>query len=172
MSDFLRPRPITPEDDCSGFSCGEPSLDNWIQLRAIRNEKAGASRTFISIERDSGALAGYYCLSASSLAREDATSALRANMPDPIPVILIGRLAVDAKFTGQGLGFSLLKDALSKGIEASHTVGARAFVVHALSDSAESFYRKFDFVLVPESARIMYLRVRDAEATIAAIQRT
>lgn len=171
MTDFARPRPITPKDDCSGFNCGEPSLDSWLQLRAIKNEEAGASRTFISIERDSGVIAGYYCLSASSLAREDATSALRANMPDPIPVILIGRLAVDARFTGQGLGFSLLKDALSKGIEASRTVGARAFVVHALSDAAESFYRKFGFALVPESARVMYIRIRDAEATIAALQR-
>ena len=171
MSDFVRPRPITPEDDCAGFSCGDLSLDSWIQLRALKNEKAGASRTFISIERDSRAIAGYYCLSASALARENATPGLRANMPDPIPMILIGRLAVDAKFTGQGLGFSLLQDALSKGIEASRTVGARAFVVHDLNDSAESFYRKFGFALIPESARVMYIRISDAEATVVAMQR-
>lgn len=169
MSDFARPRPITPSDDCSGFSCGEDTLDNWIQLRAIKNEKAGASRTFISIERSSGAIAGYYCLSASSLARADATSGLRRNTPDPIPVILIGRLAVDERFAGQGLGFSLLQDALSKGIEASRAVGARAFIVHALSEGAVSFYRKFGFELVPQSARVMYILVQDAEATIAAM---
>ena len=88
-------------------------------------------------------------------------------MPDPISVILIGRLAVDEEFKGQGLGVSLLQDASSKGIEASRTVGARAFIVHALSDSAESFYRKFGFKLVPENARVLYILVQDAEATIA-----
>ncbi len=114
-------------------------------------------------------MAGYYCLSASSLAHEDATSSLRKNSPDPVPVILIGRLAVDERFTGEGVGASLLQDALSKGIEASRTVGARAFIVHALSDSAEAFYGKFGFTLVPESARVMYILVQDAEATIAQI---
>ena len=171
MNEFLRPRPITSEDDCSRFSCGETSLDTWIQLRAIKNEKAGASRTFITIERISGDIAGYYCLSASSLARADASSALRMNMPEPIPVILIGRLALDQRYASLGLGASLLKDALSKGIEASRAVGARAFIVHALNDSAEAFYRRFGFGLVPESARVMYILVQDAEATIAGFGR-
>ena len=90
-------------------------------------------------------------------------------MPEPIPVILIGRLAVDEGFKGHGLGASLLQDALSKGIDASRIVGARAFVVHALSDAAESFYEKFGFTLVPESERVMYVTVQDAEATLAAL---
>ena len=170
MSSFARPRPITEADDCSGFRCGEQSLDNWIQLRAIKNEKSGVSRTFISVERETGEVAGYYCLSASSLTHEDATSSLRKNSPDPIPVILIGRLAVDERFCGQGIGASLLQDALSKGIEASRAIGARAFIVHALSDAAESFYRRFGFSLVPESARVMYILVQDAEATIASLR--
>ena len=114
-------------------------------------------------------IAGYYCLSASSLVHEDATSSLRRNSPDPIPVILIGRLAVDTRFHRQGVGFSLLQDALSKGIEASRAIGARAFIVHALSDSAEAFYRKFGFTLVPQSSRVMYILVQDAEATIAGL---
>ncbi len=170
MSNFARPRPITEADDCSGFNCGEQTLDNWIRLRAIKNEKSGASRTFISIERESGDVAGYYCLSASSLVHEEATSSLRKNAPDPIPVILVGRLAVDERFKGQGVGASLLQDALSKGVEASRTVGARAFIVHALSDAAESFYRKFGFNLVPASARVMYILVQDAEATLSAAE--
>jgi predicted N-acetyltransferase YhbS len=169
LSEFARPRPITEADDCSAFRCGEHTLDNWIQLRAIKNEKAGASRTFISIERESGAVAGYYCLSASSLAHEDATSSLRRNAPDPIPVILIGRLAVDERFARQGLGVSLLQHAMSKGIEASRAIGARAFIVHALSDSAEAFYSKFGFTLVPQNARTMYILVQDAEATISSL---
>lgn len=126
----------------------------------------GASRTFVSVESDSGLVAGYYCLSASSLAHDEATPRLRRNMPDPIPVILIGRLAVDERFTGSGLGASLIQDAVVKGVEASRLIGARALLVHAISESAENFYRKFGFALVPDSARVMCITMADAEATI------
>lgn len=90
-------------------------------------------------------------------------------MPNPIPVILIGRLAVDGRFIGQGLGASLLQDAVLKSVEAARLVGARALLVHALNEAAEGFYRKFGFVLVPHTTRVMYLLTADAEATIAAI---
>ncbi|SDT07224.1 GNAT family N-acetyltransferase [Microterricola viridarii] len=169
MSSFARPRAIQPGDDYSSFDCGELTLDEWVRTRALKNEKTGASRTFVSIEAASGRVAGYYCLSASSLGHEEATSSLRRNMPSPIPVILIGRLAVDAEFRGLGLGVSLLQDAILKGIEASRIVGARALVVHAISASAEQFYLKFGFTLVPDSARVMFVTVADAEATIASL---
>ncbi|PPL14981.1 GNAT family N-acetyltransferase [Microterricola pindariensis] len=169
MSSFSRPRPIRAEHDYSSFSCGERALDDWVRTRALKNEKTGASRTFVSGELDTGLVAGYYCLSASSLAREDATASLRRNMPDPIPVILIGRLAVDERFAGLGLGASLLQDAILKGVEASRIIGARALVVHAISASAERFYLKFGFTLVPDSARVMFITVADAEATIAGL---
>lgn len=88
-------------------------------------------------------------------------------MPDPIPVILIGRLAVDQRFKGHGLGVSLLQHAVLKGLEASRIIGARAFIVDAIDDAAESFYRKFGFALMPPaSKRAMYLLMKDAEATV------
>jgi GNAT superfamily N-acetyltransferase len=90
-------------------------------------------------------------------------------MPDPIPVILIGRLGVDSRFQGLGLGFSLLQEAIRKGYEVSRVIGARAFVVHAISDNAEQFYLKFGFTLVPDSARVMYITMSDAAATLAEI---
>ena len=121
----------------------------------------------MSVETQTRVVAGYYCLSASSLTREETTSSLRRNMPDPIPVILIGRLAVDKRFAGSGLGASLLQEAILKGVEASQLVGARALVVHAISESAENLYRKFGFTLVPNTARVMYITMADAEATIA-----
>jgi predicted GNAT family N-acyltransferase len=130
----------------------------------------GASRTFVSTDTDSNEVAGYYCLSASSLLLNDAPGSVRRNMPDPIPVILIGRLAVSEKYKGQGLGASLLQHALLKGIEASRIVGARAFIVDALGDSAESFYRKYGFALMPPSSkRAMYLLLKDVAATVEAI---
>ncbi|MGN6273107.1 MAG: GNAT family N-acetyltransferase [Protaetiibacter sp.] len=166
MTSFARPRPITPHDDVSPFGCGQPSLDSWLHLRAIKNEVSGFSRTFVSIERDSGLIAGYYCLSASSLAREDASGALARNAPDPIPVLLIGRLAVDARFQRLGVGSSLLQDAVLKSIEASRLIGSRAILVDALDDDAVAFYSRAGFALVPRSSRVMYLLMKDVEATV------
>lgn len=170
MSTFRRPRALTAEDDSSTFDCGEPSLNDWLRLRALKNETTGASRTFVSVD-EAGSVAGYYCLSASSLSREEVAGKVGRNMPMPIPVILIGRLAVDERFKGQGLGVSLLRDAIAKGIEAAHLVGARAFVVDALNESAEQFYAKFGFAHMPPTGRrAMYLLMTDAEATIAVIR--
>lgn len=166
---FERPRPIASPDDCAGFSSAEPSLNEWLARRALRNEKAGNSRTFVTIERSTGVVAGYYCLSSSSLIRDDAPREMRRNAPDPIPVILIGRLAVDTRFEGRGLGASLLQDAVLKGIQASRLIGAQAFIVHALSASAVSFSTRFGFELMPECERAMYLRVAAAEATVGAV---
>ena len=167
MTSFARPRPITPHDDVSTFGCDEQTLDNWLNLRAIKNEVAGSSRTFVTIERESGLIAGYYCLSSSSITRAEAGNPLGQGTPDPVPVILIGRLAVDNRFKGQGVGASLLQDSLLKGIEASRIVGSRAFLVHALNENAVTFYKKFGFALTPESSRVMYLLTKDAEATVS-----
>ncbi|MFZ2965098.1 MAG: GNAT family N-acetyltransferase [Rhodoglobus sp.] len=151
----------------STFDCGAASLNDWLRTRALKNETTGASRTFVSIDSETDAVAGYYCLSASSLLIDDAPGSVRRNMPDPIPVILIGRLAVDERFKGHGLGASLLQHAVLKGLEASRIVGARAFIVDALDDEAERFYSKFGFALMPPaSKRAMYLLARDAEATV------
>jgi ribosomal protein S18 acetylase RimI-like enzyme len=123
----------------------------------------------VTIDSESDLIAGYYCLSSSSVAREDAGNALGRNSPDPVPVILVGRLAVDDRFKNQGLGSSLLQDAVVKGVEASRIIGSRAFLVHALNDGAVAFYRRYGFVSVPESPRVMYLLTKDAEATIASM---
>jgi GNAT superfamily N-acetyltransferase len=164
---FRSPRPLLAADNVSTFDCGAESLNNWLRTRALKNETTGASRTFVSIDSETETVAGYYCLSASSLLLEAAPGGLRRNMPDPIPVILIGRLAVDQTFKGKGLGASLLQHALLKGLEASRIIGARAFIVDALDDEAERFYSKFGFALMPPaSKRAMYLLVKDAEATL------
>lgn len=168
MSRLQAPRPLGAGDGLSGFACGEPSLDQWLRERAQRNEVSGASRTFVSVDVDTGAVVGYYCLSASAIALRDATGALKRNMPDPIPVVLIGRLAVDSRFGGLGLGASLLHDAVLKAIDVSRTIGTRAILVHALSDGARSFYEKFGFVAVPHNQKTMYLLASDAEATLKA----
>jgi len=166
VTSFRSPQPIAAEHDVASFDCGEPSLNEWMSQRALKNERGRASRTFVSIEMNSNLVAGYYCLSSSSLGIESAPGRLRRNMPDPIPVILLGRLAVDKRFASQGLGASLLQHALLKAVEASRIIGARALLVHALSDSARDFYARFGFTLMPDSERTMYLLLDDAELTI------
>lgn len=166
MVRLSRPRPIGAADSYSDFQCGEASLDRWIKVRALRNETGGASRTFVSLDLDADRVAGYYCLSASALKSEDAGAALRRNMPDPIPVVLIGRLAVDQQYQSVGLGASLLQDAALRSLEASRLIGAKAILVHALSDDAQRFYEHFGFVSVPGSVRTLYLLIADAERTL------
>lgn len=169
MTSFEWPRPISASDEVAQFDCGERTRNNWLSLRAIRNEDEGNSRTYVAVERESGTVAGYSCLSANSLAHEHADGALRRNAPDPIPTVLIGRLAVNIRFTGLGLGSSLLQHALLKGIEAATSVGARAFLVDALNESAVAFYSRFDFRMLPGSARAMYLRTKDVLRPIAEV---
>jgi len=169
---FARPRPIVATDEVAQFECGERTLDNWLNLRAIKNEADGNSRTFVSIERESGLIAGYYCLSSNSLARDMAPGSLRRNAPDPIPTILIGRLAVDHRFQGMGVGASLLQNALMKGIEAAEIIGSRAFLVDALNESATTFYSRFGFESLPGSERLMYMRMKDVFETVHVVAAT
>lgn len=170
MSTFGSPRALTVDNKLATFDCGEPTLNGWLRSRALKNEITGASRTFVTVEGESGDVAGYYCLSAGSLALEASPGRAKRNMPSPIPVILIGRLAVDERYKGVGLDASLLQHAVLKGAEASRVVGARAFVVDALNEDAERFYRTFGFELMPPAAkRAMFLLVSDAEATIASV---
>lgn len=119
----------------------------------------------VSVTRD-GRVAGYYSLSSSSLVRSDAPPDLAARQPDPIPVVLLGRLAVDREFAGRGLGSSLLQHAILRAIEAAETIGIRAILVHAISDELVTFYERFGFTTFPGQERTLFLLVADARATI------
>ncbi|MGM1018897.1 MAG: GNAT family N-acetyltransferase [Actinomycetota bacterium] len=169
MAEFLTPRPLAVGDKLSEFRSGEESLDSWLRGRARNNEKAGASRTMVSVTRDEGRVAGYYCLSSSSLLREEGPPELAAGMPNAIPVVLLGRLAIDEEFQGVGLGFSLLQHATGRALEAADTIGIRAVLVHALSDAAVSFYEKFGFTRFPNQSHTLYLLTKDARATLNSI---
>lgn len=137
------PAPLTSTHQLDDFSSGVAPLDAWLKRRARRNEAEGASRTFVCCVGKR--VIGYYCLSAGSMLHDAATGRVRRNMPDPVPVVLIGRLAVDKAWQGQGLGAGLLQDAVLRVVAAAETVGVRAIPVHALSDEAKAFYRKHGF---------------------------
>lgn len=166
MTEFLTPRPIVAGDTVSDFRCGEESLEIWLRGRARSNEKSGASRTMVSVTRE-GRVAGYYCLSASSLVRDDGPPALAAGMPSSIPVVLLGRMAVDNEFKGQGIGYSLLQHATTRALEAAETIGIHAMIVHAIDDDVVPFYERFGFTAFPEQRRTLYLLTKDARATLA-----
>lgn len=113
-----------------------------------------------------GRVAGYYCLASSSLERSEGPEELAAGMPPSIPVVLLGRLAVDREFAGRGLGVSLLQHATSRALLAAETIGIRAMIVHAVDDDVVSFYERFGFTPFPGERRTLYLLARDARATL------
>lgn len=169
MPEFLTPRPLTVGDKLSKFHSGEESLDTWLRGRARSNERAGASRTLVSATREESRVAGYYCLSASSLQREEGPPSLTAGMPTSIPVVLLGRLAVDLEYQRSGLGVSLLQHATVRALEAAETIGIRAILVHALTDEVVPFYERFGFTRFPGQSHTLYLLTADARATISSM---
>ena len=126
------------------FTGGVSVLDEWLSRRARANQASGASRTYVVAE-DAGRVIAYYALAAGALAATEATSRFKRNMPDPIPVAILGRLAIDQAYQGKGLGAALLKDCVFRVRQAAKILGVRGLVVHALSDDAKLFYEKFGF---------------------------
>ncbi|MCA9858652.1 MAG: GNAT family N-acetyltransferase [Thermomicrobiales bacterium] len=147
LPELSAPVPYRQEHDVTAFSCGDASLDRWIRSNAARNESNDASRTFV-ICSDSTVVA-YYALAAGSIERAYVPKALQRNMPNPLPVIVLGRLAVDARYQDHGLGSGLLKDAMIRVALTSQTIGVKAILVHAISDDAQQWYLKRWFVESP-----------------------
>lgn len=141
-----RPRPISADDPVTGFDCGNDVLNSWLVDRARRNERSGDSRTYVSIDLDTGDLAGYYSLAAWSVAHADAGGGwLARNAPDPISVILLGRLAVSVNARGVGLGRDLVADAITNAQTGAEVLGAHALVAEAIDADAERFYEHLGF---------------------------
>jgi GNAT superfamily N-acetyltransferase len=137
------PAPLAADHELDAFDCGIAALDEWLKRRARRNETEGASRTFvICVGRRA---IGYYSLAAGSVLHAVAIGKVRRNMPDPVPVVLLGRLAVDRQWQGKGLAADLLSDAVLRIVGAAETVGVRAILVHAISQAAKTFYEKHGF---------------------------
>ena len=145
--DLSPPVPLSGDHVLDGFECGEASLDNWLKKRALKNQAADASRCYVICSgRD---VIGYYCLSAGAISHEAAPKALRRNMPDPLPVLLLGRLAIDQRFHNRGLGQALLRDAMLRCVHIANETGVFVILVHALSESAKRFYLSRGFVESP-----------------------
>lgn len=137
------PQHLRAEHDVGGFESGEPTLDDWLNKRALANEDSGASRTYVVTA--GGRVVGYYALANGAIAAESATGRVRRNMPDPIPVMVIGRLAVDKAYQNRGLGVALLRDAVLRTLQAAAIGGIRAILLHTISEDAKRFYLRCGF---------------------------
>ena len=154
-----RPTPLTSAHVLSGFSCGKPELDEWLVKRALANHASGATRTHV-VEAD-GRVVGYFSLASAAIAHQDVKGPARRNMPDPIPVAVLGRLAIDRSWQGKGLGRALFRDCALRVAHAADTIGIRGIVVHAISDQAKAFYLALGFD--PSPAEPMTLMVTLAD---------
>lgn len=159
------PERLKPDHDLTQFSCGEPSLDHWLRNRALQNEKSGASRTYVVCA--DGCVVGYFALAAGAVAHTEATARIKRNMPDPIPVILIGRLAIDSRFQGLGIGADLLRDAVLRTLQAAEIAGIRAILVSAISPEAKRFYERFGFVSSTANPQTLMITVTEAARVVA-----
>jgi GNAT superfamily N-acetyltransferase len=154
------PEPLTEHHDLSSFLSGESTLDEWLIRRALKNQVAGASRTYVVAEERR--VVGYYALASGSVMAAETPSSIRRNMPDPIPVMVLGRLAVDREWQGKGLGKALLRDAVLRTLQAAQIAGIRAILVHALHDRAAAFYRNAGFIASPVNEHTLMLALKDA----------
>lgn len=149
------PEPIRPDHDLTSFRSGRRTLDAWLVSRALKNERDGGSRTYVVCEKE--AVVAYYCLSTGSVSHRAAPGYIRRNMPDPIPVMLMRRLAVARSHQGRGIARALVRDAILRTLNVAEIAGARALLVHALDDTAARFYRHMGFVDSPINPLVLML---------------
>jgi GNAT superfamily N-acetyltransferase len=159
------PQPLAERHSTAGFDCGDDSLNRWLQQRALGNQRSGATRTFVVCCAD-GAVKAYVALASGAVAVAASAGRFRRNMPDPIPVVVLTRLAVCRSIQGQGIARALLADAFERVLMASEQIGVRGLVVHAASAAAREFYRHMGFDPSPSDPNMLLLRLVDIAATL------
>lgn len=156
---LLRPEPLAETHDLNDFFSGVSSLDDWLKRRARPNQVSGASRTFILTEERR--VIGYYALASGAITVADSTGRFRRNMPDPIPVAVLGRLAIDRSQQGRGLGRALFRDCALRVAHAADAIGIRGILVHAISEQAKAFYLALGFDPSPSEPMTLMVTLAD-----------
>ncbi len=155
-------RRLDKTHDRSAFDCGEPTLNEWLRERANQFDRRDLSRTFVATHRGETPVCGYYAISTHRVIYESLPAGEAKGLPRlDVPVVLLGRLAVDRRVQGEGLGALLLVDALRRSVELSEQVGIRAVEVDALNDAARSFYLKFGFRPLLDDPRHLFLPMHE-----------
>jgi GNAT superfamily N-acetyltransferase len=156
------PERLTADHDVGPFDCGAPELNVWLRRRALANQQTDASRTFVAL--DEGRVVGFYALAAGGVNVVSAPGHFRRNMPDPIPVVLLGRLAIDLSLQRRGLGRVLFRDAALRVINAADSIGVRGILVHAISEAARDFYLAVGFEPSPLEPMTLMVTLADLRA--------
>ena len=158
------PEKLSAAHDLSCFECGEPELDDWLRRRALSNEEQGASRSYVvCVGRR---VVGYYALAAGAADHASAPGRVRRNMPNPVPVMVIGRLAIDQRYQKRGIGLALLRDAILRTVQAAEIAGIRAILVHAISENAKRFYERTGFIASPVDPMTLMITIAEAAYTL------
>jgi GNAT superfamily N-acetyltransferase len=160
-----RPELLADHHDLENFASGEASLDEWLRRRARANQLSGASRCYVVSEDDR--VVGYYALASGAVATEVVPGRFRRNMPDPVPVVILGRLAVDRAWQGRSLGRGLFQDAARRVVQAADTIGIRGILVHAISEQARNFYLALGFDECPGQPMMLVVTLADLGAALA-----
>ena len=158
------PEPLSAAHLLDGFDSGVASLDDWLRRRALPNQTSGAPRTFVT--HDAGRVVAYYALAASAIATESAPGKFRRNMPDPIPVVVLGRLAIARSHQGQGLGRAMFHDAARRIVQTADTIGIRGMLVHAISEEAKAFYLQLGLDPSPLDPMTLMVTIANLRAAI------
>ena len=154
-----RPEPLADGHQLDDFFSGAGSLDDWLKRRARANQASGASRVFVIA--DNNKVVGYYALASGAIAVASSVGRFRRNMPDPIPVVVLGRLAIDRSQHGKGLGRALFRDCALRVAHAADTLGIRGIVVHAISEPAKAFYQALGFDPSPAEPMTLMVTLQD-----------
>jgi GNAT superfamily N-acetyltransferase len=156
---------LTAAHDLESFDCGILSLNDWLKRRALNNEVNGASRSYVVCNGNT--VVGYYCLSTGHAFRDEVPKSLQRNMPDPIPLVVLGRLAVDRDYQDRKIGSALLQDAVLRVLNVADIAGVKAILVHAISDEAKSFYLSRGFLESPIKPMTLYFKLNPVRQLLA-----
>ena len=162
MAGLSPPRPLAAGDDRNAFDCGRESLNQWFRRHAWHNQEASVSRTSVICDTATGAIAGFVALSAGQIERAHLPKSAQRNRPDPVPVLLMGQLAVDGQYQGRGCARSLMLFALTTAVRLSEEIGCFDVLTHPLDDEVRAFYNRFGFETLPfDPRRGMVVRIVD-----------
>ncbi len=162
------PQALTAQHDVAAFSCGHPALDRWLRTRALSNQQKGF--TAVVVVHVQGRVVGFYGLSPTAVLPAQLPRSIRTGQPpDPVPCLLLGQLATDSRWAGQGIGTGLVKHALQRSVAAARLIGGRALVVQAVDEAAASFWRRRGFLASRDDPLVLFRSMADIAASVAAV---
>lgn len=159
------PEPLTAAHDVSAFSCGKPTLDHWLKTRALVNQEKGF--TAVVVVHEAGRVVGYYGLAPTGVVPSILPRTIRTGQPpNPVPCLLLGQLATDREWAGQGVGTGLMKHALQRCVLASRLIGGRALMVNAVDEEAALFWQRHGFMVSRDDPLVLLRAISDVAAML------